>query len=76
MTVEMNREMANVQASAIDDMHLNTLYTLLEGDVPDRSPFTLTKEQLALLDNEHALHLAGKTRSYSLEEAMDIIRGN
>ena len=76
MTVEMNQGMTTVQASAIDDMHLNTLYTLLEGCDRDSSIFTLSKEQYALLDKEHALHVAGKTKSYSLEEAIEIIRGN
>ncbi len=69
----MNRD---VQTTIIDQANINSLYTLLEGDVRDSSPFTLTKQQLALLNNEHALHLAGITQSYSLEEAMKIIRGN
>ena len=76
MTVEMNQGTTTVQASVIDDMHLNTLYALLEGCDQDSSVFTLSKEQYTLLDKEHALHVAGKTKSYSLEEAIAIIRGN
>jgi len=71
--VETNREM---QAAIINETKINSLYTLLEDDVQDSTLFTLSKEQLALLDKGHALCAAGKTQSYSLEEAKNIIRGN
>jgi hypothetical protein len=45
------------------------------NDINDSNFFSLTKEQLNILDEEHLLYISGKTVSYTWEEAKDIIRG-
>ena len=75
MTVAAIRTKIKTYVDDVDDQKVKALYTLLESEIEESSSFRLTKEHLAILDKEHELHLAGKTKSYSLEEAKDIIRG-
>ncbi len=75
MTVAAIRKKLKMYVDDVDDKIVKALYTLLEDDIEDSSSFALTKEQLSILDEEHALHLSGKTKSYSWEEAKEIIRG-
>ena len=75
MTVAAIRKKLKMYVDDVDDKKVKALYTLLEDDIEESSSFTLTKEHLSILDEEHALHLSGKTKSYSWEEAKEIIRG-
>ncbi len=59
----------------LDDKKAKALYTLLEDDIEDQSSFSFTKEQLEILNEEHELHMSGKTKSYTWAEAKDIITG-
>jgi len=36
----------------------------------------LTNKQLQILDKEHEMHVSGKSKSYTREEAIQIIKGN
>ena len=72
--VEMNGGIGSVQASAIDDMHLSTLY-MLQEDMQD-SLFTITREQLSLIEKELSLDPSGRTSPFSVEQAEEFIRGN
>lgn len=36
----------------------------------------LTDEQLQILDKEHEMHVSGKSKSYTREEAIQIIKVN
>jgi len=58
-----------------DDSKVKAIYTLLERDIQDEDAFKLTAEQLEILDTERELHLAGKTKSYTRQEANQIIKG-
>ena len=75
MTVAAIRKKLKMYVDDVDDKKVKALYVLLEDDIEDSSSFALTKEQLSILDEEHALHLSGKSKSYSWEEAKEIIRG-
>ena len=75
MRVAAIREKLKTYVDDVDDKKVKALYALLENDIEEGSSFKFTKEQLDILDKEHALHLSGKTRSYSWEEAKEIIRG-
>lgn len=58
-----------------DDNKLKALYTILEDNIEETNSFVLTKEHLKILNEERELHISGKSKSYSLEEATQIIRG-
>jgi hypothetical protein len=75
MTVASKREKLKSYIDDVNDKKVKTLYALLEDDIDQNSTFTLSEEQLKILDEEHALHMSGKTKSYTWEEAKDIIRG-
>lgn len=75
MTVAAIRKKIKTYVDDVDDKKVKALYTLLEEEIEVSVGFTLTKEHLRILDEEHALHLSGKTKSYSWEEAKQVIRG-
>lgn len=58
-----------------DDSKVNAIYTLLEKEIQEESTFTLSKEQIQLLDQQHEMHVNGISKSYSREEANQIIKG-
>lgn len=57
-----------------DDSKIKAIYTLLEREILDENTVKLTKEQLAILDKEREMHLNGETKSYTRQEANQIIR--
>lgn len=76
MTVSAIREKLITYMEDVDDNKVKALYTLLQDEIELSESFTLTKEQLLILDEEHNLHLSGKTKSYSRDDAREIVRGN
>lgn len=58
-----------------DDSKVNAIYTLLEKEIQEESTLTLSKEQIQLLDQQHEMHINGTSKSYSREEANQIIKG-
>jgi len=57
-----------------DDSKVKAIYTLLKKEIQEEG-LTLTDEQLSILDQEHDMHVSGKTKSYNRKEASQIIRG-
>lgn len=58
-----------------DDSKVKAIYTLLKKEIQEEDGITLTDEQLSILDQEHDMHVSGKTKSYNRKEASQIIRG-
>ena len=75
MTVAAIREKLIIYIADAQDDKLKALYTLLEDNIEETSSFELTEEHLKILDEEEALHLSGKSKSYTWDEAKQIIRG-
>lgn len=75
MTISAIRKKLKTYVDGVDDKKVKALYTLLQDEIEDSDGFSLSEEHLRILDNEHALHLSGKTKSYSWEDAKEIIRG-
>ena len=73
MTVAAIRGKIKMYVDDMGDKKVKALYTFLEEEIEDTN-FTLTEDHLRILDEEHALHISGKTKSYSWEEAKQIIR--
>ncbi len=72
-TLSIRQKLISYLATA-DDSKVKAIYTLLEADITEPT-FALSIDQLEILDREHDLHLAGKTKSYNRAEAVDIIKG-
>ena len=73
-TLSIRQKLLSYLATA-DDNKVNAVFTLLEADIHNEPSFTLTDEQLEILNTEHDLHVSGKTKSYSRSEATQIIKG-
>lgn len=58
-----------------EDNKIKAIYTLLENEIENKKSFNLTKEHLEILDQERELHLSGKTKSYSKQDSLDVIKG-
>lgn len=58
-----------------DESEINALYNILEKNIATDTHLSLTDEQLELLEAEQDLHLSGKSKSYTREEATAIIKG-
>jgi len=58
-----------------DDKKIKAVYTLLEKEIEEKDAFTLTDDQLKILDHEHDLHISGQSKSYTRTEADQIIKG-
>jgi flagellar basal body rod protein FlgB len=72
-TLTIRQKLMTYLADA-DDSKIKAIYTLLESDIKDENTVNLTKEQLAILDKEREMHLSGQTKSYTRQEANQIIR--
>lgn len=73
-TLTIRQKLMSYLAEA-DDSKVKAIYTLLERDIHDEDTFKLTDEQLQILDTERELHLTGKLKSYTRQEANQIIKG-
>lgn len=59
-----------------DDKKIEGMYMLLEDEIAKKEDFVCTSKHLELLEEEKRKHVAGVSKSYSWEEAKEIIRGN
>ena len=73
-TITIRQKLMTYLADA-DDSKVKALYTLLEKEIRDEDSFVLTEEQYQILDHEREMHLSGKSKSYTREEARQIIIG-
>ena len=74
MTVLAIRQKLMTYLADADDSKVKALYTLLEKEI-EEGEFVLSDEQLQILELEREMHLSGKSKSYTIEEANQIIRG-
>jgi hypothetical protein len=58
-----------------DDSTVKAIYTLLKNEIKEEDSFKLSEEQLQILDRKHDLYLNGQSKSYTREEAGQIIKG-
>jgi hypothetical protein len=58
-----------------DDSKVKAIYTLLKEDIRGEDSFKLTNEQLLILEREREMHLNGQTKSYTRQQANQIIKG-
>ncbi len=72
-TLTIRKKLMTYLADA-DDSTVKAIYALLKNDILDEN-IKLTEEQMQILEEEHHLHITGQTRSYTRDEADQIIRG-
>lgn len=73
-TIAIRQKLMTYLADA-DDNKVKALNTLLEKEIPEDGTFALTDQQLQILEKECERHISGKSKSYSREEANQIIKG-
>jgi hypothetical protein len=75
MTIAAIRNRLMSYLADADDNKIKAVYTLLEKDIEEKENFILSDEQLEILEKERELHLSGQTKSYTRNEARQIIKG-
>jgi hypothetical protein len=75
MTAATIRKKLITYLADADDSKVKAIYTLLEKEIEEEAPVSLTDEQLSILEKEQELHLNGQSKSYTREEARQIIKG-
>lgn len=73
-TTAIRKKLLNYLADA-DDAKVKAIYTLLERDIQEEGHFELTNEQFQILEKEREMHFNGQTKSYTRQQADQIIRG-
>jgi hypothetical protein len=73
-TLTIRQKLMTYLADA-DDSKVKAIYTLLEREIREDDIFILSDEQLQILDEEHEMHVTGQSKSYSREEANQMIKG-
>jgi hypothetical protein len=71
-TSTMRKKLITYLADA-DDSKVKAIYALLEDDIR-QDEISFTDEQFQTLERERELHLSGQTKSYSQQEAVEIIK--
>ena len=67
------RQQLHEYIEQVDDKKARGLYMLVEEDINNQH-IKFSDEQLAFLNEEYESYLKGDGKTYSREEAMDIIR--
>jgi len=75
MTVTTIRKIVLDYLADAEDDKIKAIYTLLKNDIEPEAEFELTEEQYQILERERELHLSGKSKSYTREEARQLITG-
>ena len=75
MTTAAIRKKLMTYIADADDKKVKGLYMLVEDEISSKETFQLSARDLKLLGQDRAAHLKGKSKSYSWEEAKQIIRG-
>ena len=72
MTLISVKEKLHDYIDHADDKKIKSLYTMLQSDI--EQDFELTDSDMKELDSRWEDYLSGKTKSYTLEEAMDKLK--
>jgi ParB-like chromosome segregation protein Spo0J len=58
-----------------DESEIDALYNSLKQDIAEEKHFTLSEEQFEMLEADRQLYLNGESKSYTRQEANEIIKG-
>lgn len=74
-TAAIRKKLIDYIAEA-DEQKVKGLYLLVEDDIQNAASFKLSKKQISFLEEERKEYISGKGKSYSWEEAKQLIRKN
>jgi hypothetical protein len=75
MTTAAIRKKLMTYIADADDKKVKGLYMLIEDEMSDHKKFKLSDAHLKLVEEEREKHIKGKSKSYSRQEAKQIVRG-
>lgn len=77
MTTVTKRQKLITYLADADDSKIKAIYTLLEREIQEEKEetFVLSDEQMQILEREHEMYMRGQGKSYTREEARQIIMG-
>ncbi len=76
MTTVTKRQKLITYLADADDSKVKAIYTLLEKEIEEEEDtFVLSDEQMEILEREHDMYMRGEGKSYTREEARQIIKG-
>ncbi len=75
MTIAAIRKKLMTYIADADDKKVKGLYLFIEDEMNKDQSFTLTDEHLKFLEGERKKHVSGKSKSYTWDEAKEVIRG-
>jgi hypothetical protein len=75
MTTTAIRKKLITYIADADDKKVKGLYMLVEDDIDTTPEFVLNNEYLKILESDRDEHIKGKSKSYTREEAKQIVRG-
>lgn len=75
MTTTAIRKKLITYIADADDKKVKGLYMLVEDEITQNSKFSLSTTEIKMLEKDREQHIKGKSKSYSWQEAKEIIRG-
>ncbi len=76
MEVEILRERLHEYINAADEQHLSAIYVLVEDNIPSSCNDKYDEATLNMFYQRRDNHLKGTSKSYSVDEAMNIVRSH
>jgi hypothetical protein len=74
MTIEAIRKKLMIYIADADNKKIKELYMLIKDDITKGKKFKLSADQIKWLEQEERKYLKGKGKSYTWDEAEQIIR--
>ena len=74
MEITVLREKLHEYINAADEQHLSAIYVLVEDNIPPSDNEKYDEATLNMFYQRRENHLKGISKSYSVEEAMNVVR--
>jgi len=76
MEVEVLRERLHEYINTADEQHLSAIYTLVEDNIPTAPDSKYDEGTLEMFYERRENHIRGLSKSYTAEEAIEMLRQN
>jgi len=76
MTTSTRREQLMIYLADVADARVDALYTLLENEMQSNSSYTLSEEQIKIVEERRADYLSGNSIPVPWDEAIERIKKN
>ncbi len=75
MKTALLREKLHTYINEADDRKLEAIYTILENEIEEEK-YSFSPIEIKEFHNRRENHLTGKSKSYSIEETMNLVRNS